>query len=128
MSVDLLIGADVQVFTSGSSNWSKPAWATLVHVILYGAGGGGGGGDTAGSTTAVTGGGGGGGGGRADYIFKASALGNTEPYSVGAAGSSGSAGTGSGGGNGTAGGNSTFGGNVLAQVITAYGGGRGSGG
>ena len=48
---------DVQAFTSGSGNWTKPAGATMVRVILVGAGGSGGGGDTAASGTVVSGGG-----------------------------------------------------------------------
>jgi len=38
---------DVQVFSTGSGNWTKPAGAgagDLVHVIIIGAGGSGGGG------------------------------------------------------------------------------------
>jgi len=34
---------DVQVYTTGTGNWTKPAWATLVRCICIGGGGGGGG-------------------------------------------------------------------------------------
>src|SRR5262245_55311279 len=109
--IDVVIGADVQIFTSGSGNWTKPSWATadsLVRVILFGAGGGGGGGDRVASGACCPGAGGGGGGGRREMVFKASDLGATEPYSVGAGGTSGAAGTGSNGSNGGVGGSSTF--------------------
>jgi hypothetical protein len=85
---------DVQTFTSGSGNWTKPAGATTVRVIQVGAGGSGGGGDTAASATTVSGGAGGGGGGRLEAVFDASQLGSTEAYSVGAGASGGSGGTG----------------------------------
>lgn len=80
------MAANVQIFTSGSGNWTKPAGATGVRVILFGAGGGGGGGDTAASGTALCGGAGGGGGGRHEMFFQASDLGATEAYAVGAGG------------------------------------------
>src|SRR5271157_4068211 len=94
---------DIQVYTSGTGNWTKPTWATLVRAICIGAGGGGGGGVLAASTTAASGGGGGGGGGRKEAIFQPASLGSTEAYAVGSGSSGGAAGTGA-----TAGGNSTF--------------------
>lgn len=59
---------DVQIFRSGSANWTKPSGCAVVQVICIGAGGGGGGGDTAISGTAVSGGGGGGGGDRKSVV------------------------------------------------------------
>jgi hypothetical protein len=36
------MAANVQVFTSGSGNWTKPIGATYVRLIMFGAGGSGG--------------------------------------------------------------------------------------
>lgn len=33
------MAVDVQTFSTGSGNWTKPAGATVVRVILVGAGG-----------------------------------------------------------------------------------------
>lgn len=95
---------NVQVFTTGSGNWSKPAGARFVTVECVGGGGGGGG-----CVTTIASEGakaaGGGGGGYARKTLAASALGATEPYAVGAAGAAGAAGLNNGGN----GGDSTFG-------------------
>lgn len=115
-------GVNVQAFTS-SDTWTRPASATWVLVIAYGAGGGGGGGGGAAAGNARGGGGGGGGGSKAINLFRASDLSATETITIGAGGSSGSGGSSGNGSNGGAGGNSTFG-----SRLTAYGGGRGGGG
>ena len=89
---------DIQVFTSGSGNWTKPSWATAVQVICIGGGGGGGGGNVVAAGTTFAGGGAGGGASRTECLYVAADLGSTEPYSVGAGGTAGTAGTGAGGG------------------------------
>ena len=102
----------VDIYTSGSGNWTKPSWATLIRVVCIGGGGGGGGGGSGASTTAISGGGGGGGASLNETWFLASDLGSTEPYAVGVGGSAGAAGS-----QGTTGGVSSFGGNVLSAVV-----------
>jgi hypothetical protein len=98
------VGApNVQVFTTGSGNWSKPAGARFVQVECVG-GGGAGGGTAAVSAAGGARGGGGGGGGYARKVFAASALGATEAYVVGAGGTPGAAGA----NNGGDGGDTTF--------------------
>lgn len=121
--------ADIQEFsTTGTSTWTKPAGAKLVHVLIFGGGGGGGSGRrraTASVATATFGGGGGGGGGRIEAWLPASSLGSTETVTVATGGTGGAAQTvdNANGNNGAAGGTSSFGSNVLAR-----GGSGGSGG
>ncbi len=121
--------ADIQEFsTVGTSTWTKPAGAKLVHVLIFGGGGGGGSGRrraTASVATAAFGGGGGGGGGRIEAWIPASSLGATETVTVAAGGTGGSAQTvdNANGNNGASGGTSYFGSNILAR-----GGSGGSGG
>jgi hypothetical protein len=88
---------DIQEFTSGTSNWSKPANAKLVHVRCWG-GGGAGGGASATAAGQASAGHGGQAGGYAESWFNASSLGSTESVTVGAGGTGG---TGA-GGNGNA--------------------------
>jgi len=100
-------GPDVQVFTSGSGNWTKPVTSYIPsYVVIECVGGGGSAGGcaatAAGARAVATGGGG---GGYARKTIAASSLGATEPYAVGAGGSAPAAG----GNNGNAGGDSTFG-------------------
>lgn len=124
----LALSANIQEFTStGTSTWTKPAGAKLVHVLLFGGGGGGGSGATRGATGtgAVFGGGGAGGGGRTELWIPASVLGATESVVVPSGGTGGAgvsnSGSGANGSNGTAGGNATFG-----SWAAARGGGAGS--
>jgi hypothetical protein len=108
---------DVQVYTSGTPTWTKPAGATRVKVTCVGGGAGGCGSlTTAAGKVHITPGGGG--GACTVKWFDASSLGATEAVSVGAGGAGGSAG----GGNGLAGGNSTF------DTLTGAGAGGISGG
>lgn len=90
--------ADIQQFTTvGTSTWTKPVGAKLVHVVLHGGGGGGGGGRRRGAaaitTTGAGGGGGGGAGGRTEYWLPATAFGSTASVTVGSGGSGGVAAT-----------------------------------
>lgn len=77
---------NVQVFTSGTTNWTKPALAGSVFIYLTGGGGGGGVGST------VTAGAGGGGGGISFQVVPASVLGSTVSVTAGAGGTSSSSG------------------------------------
>lgn len=81
--------ADIQQFsTVGSSTWTKPSGAKMVHVVIFGGGGGGGSGRRRGTTTPLAAGGGGGGaGGRTEIWLPASSLGSTLTVTVGAGGS-----------------------------------------
>ena len=112
----MLPSVDVQVFTGGSGNWTKPAGARYVKVRCVGGGGSGG---SAASTSAGEGAAasGGGAGGYAEKIYAASALSATEAYAVGAGGAAPAAGN----NNGNNGGNSTF------KGLTASAGERGLG-
>lgn len=87
--------ADIQEFTTtGTSTWTKPAGAKMVHVLLYGGGGGGGSGRrraTGSLATAAAGGAGGGAGGRLEYWLPASLFGSTVTVTVGAGGTGGAA-------------------------------------
>ena len=107
-------GNDVQTFTTGTGNWTKPSSGTYVLVQVWGAGGSGGkgsSGDEPGS--------GGGGGAYVEKLFLIGDLAGTEPYSIGAGGVAQT--TASTAGN--VGNNSTFG--AAATLVTAYGGGGG---
>lgn len=77
--------------TSGTSTWTKPAGAKLVHIVIHGAGGGGGAGRRRNTSEAVasSGGAGGGAGGRTETWINASTLNSTETVVVGAGGSGG---------------------------------------
>lgn len=94
---------------AGAGNWSKPTGALFVMGFLNGGGGGGGGGAKAAASR--TGGGGGSVGGMAFFLIRASSLGATTAYSVGAAGGGGAGATvnSTNGADGAAGGASTFG-------------------
>jgi hypothetical protein len=83
--------ANVQNFEAvGTTTWTKPAGAKMVHVIIFGGGGGGGSGRRRSvTTTAATGGAGGGPGGRTELWLDASLLAATETVAVGAGGSGG---------------------------------------
>lgn len=110
LDTDYLPLADVQTYTSGASNWTKPTGAKKVLVQMWG-GGGGGGGASSGNGCA----GGGGGGSYIEHMYDASQLNGTEAYSVGSGGTGGV-----GNADGGAGNNSTF------KGLIAYGGGGGS--
>jgi len=117
---------DVQTFTSGATNWTKPTSFTpkVVYVKLYGAGGGGGAGASLATATVAPGGAGGGGGAMAQQTYLASDLGGTISVTVGAGGAAGTPGAGGAlGGIGGIGGNTSFG-----TTLVAYGGGGGKGG
>lgn len=122
-----LTATDVQSqITSGAGVWTKPTSFTpkFVEVIMWGAGGGGGAG--ASLVTVSCGGAGGGGGAFNRRIFKASELGDTEDFIVGAGGTAGAPGAaGAAGGNGGIGGTTSFSAN---NYLRAFGGGGGIGG
>lgn len=83
---------DVQEYTSpGTSTWTKPSGARLVHVVMHGGGGGGAGGPqrTSGSTANIGGAGGGAAGGRVELWLLASSLAASETAVVGAGGAGG---------------------------------------
>ena len=104
-------GTDFQSFTTaGTTTWTKPANAKVVHVRMFGGGGGGGSGANYATTSARAGGGGGAAGSFVDFIIPASVLGATESVVVGAGGTGGAAqATATSNGNpGTSGGASTF--------------------
>lgn len=103
----------VQIFTSGSGTYTKPANVTSIIVECVGGGGGGGGAQGAAGFLSVGGSGAGGGYCRKYYSAAASSY----SYSVGTAGSGATAGNNA----GTAGGDTTF------DTLTAGGGGAGSG-
>lgn len=100
---------NVQTFTSGTSDWTKPSSGTVAFIQLWGAGGGGG-------REASDGGGGGGGGAYVEAWLPLSSLTGTVSVTIGTGGT----GRTTTDGDGTAGGNSTFG-----SYLTAYGGGGG---
>lgn len=82
---------DVQVFSSpGTTNWTRPAYGSLVRVICIGGGGGGGSGRRGGTTNSY-GGAGGGGGGYTDSTFARLALAATVSVTTGAGGGGGAA-------------------------------------
>jgi hypothetical protein len=106
--------------TSGTSTWTKPAGAKLVHIIAQGSGNGGGcGGRRAtGNTSAINSGSGGNGGSRVEIWLSASSLGATETITVGAGGA-GTAGRTTDGGNlGGSGGSST----TVGSFLTCFSG------
>ena len=114
--------ANIQEFTSvGTSNWTKPAGAKMVYVLLFGGGGGGGAGRRRGTanvaTTGCGSGSGGGPGGRTDLFIAASLLGATETVTVGGGGTGGAARTtdDTSGQSGFGGSNSSFGSWVVAR-------------
>lgn len=85
------IPINVQVFNSpGTTNWTRPAYGSLVRVICIGGGGGGGSGRRGGTTNSY-GGAGGGGGGYTDGTFARSALAATVSVTTGAGGGGGAA-------------------------------------
>jgi len=110
-----LTASDVQSqTTAGAGTWTKPTSFTpkFVEVVAWGAGGGGGAG--ASLVTVSCGGAGGGGGACSRMIFRASDLGDTVAFSVGAGGLAGAPGAaGAAGGDGGIGGNTTFGTTLL---------------
>ena len=117
--------ADIQEFTTvGTSTWTKPVGAKLVHVLVFGGGGGGGSGrNNAGGD--ASGGAGGGAGTRVEMTVAASILGATESITVGAGGTGGASQTVS-ATNGNAG--SSGGSSSIGTLMFAYGGNGGSGG
>jgi hypothetical protein len=107
--------SDVQVYTSGSGTWTRPAAGLFVDVIMYGGGGGGGSGRKA-VGVSVPGGSGGGAGGHSRFTFRRTDLGITESYSVGTGGAGGTSvsSANTNGNDGTSGGDSTFGTKLIA--------------
>lgn len=108
--------ADVQTFTSGTGNWTKPSSGNLVRVQVWGGGGSGG------KSQNTDAGGGGGGGSYAEVWFNIADLAGTEPYSIGAGGAAQTSANTA----GNPGSSSTFG--AGATLVTAYGGGGVGGG
>lgn len=120
---------NIQMFTSGTSNWLKPTHfnPVFVTVVLYGGGGGGGGGGSNTGAVVRNGGCGGGGGARIERTYLASDLNDIESVTIGASGTVGSAGaSGGNGGSGGQGGTTTF--SSGFNLLSAYGGGGGMGG
>ena len=129
----LMPAPDVQVFLSGgSTSWSKPSGAVLVHIRCVGGGGGGGSGarKVAGSAVNWSGGAGGGGGSRSEAWFDAADLGSSLTVTVGASGAGGAATTtdDTAGSNGSAGGTTEVldGSTILLRSATSGGGNSGS--
>jgi hypothetical protein len=118
------------ITATGTTNWTKPAGAQTVDVILGGAGGGGGSGRYGASGTVACGGAGGGGGAITFRTFLASDLpGSAITVTVGAGGTAGAAQTtqGSNGNNGGTGGLTTFGtSTVYAAAYPGLAGGAGT--
>ena len=115
----------VNVYTSGSGNWTVPTDPAFKYAIVECTGGGGGGGGIVNPTSGKAAGGtGGGGGSYCKKLFTASDLSgaSTFAYSVASGGSAGS----SSGGDGGAGGDSTFSGTGIT-TMTAGGGSGGKG-
>lgn len=110
---------NVQEFsTPGTSTWTKPAGARLIHVVAHGGGGGGGSGRrrASGETAATGGGGGGSGGRRVEAWVLAASVTDAVTVTIGAGGTGGAARTtdGTNGASGTAGGETSFGSFVFA--------------
>ena len=117
---------NIQTFSSGTANWTKPGGTPKdVWVRCFGGGGGGGSGwSRSPPGTAASGGAGGGGGGMVEDHFAAASLSSTVSITIGVGGTAGAATSGNGNGNsGGVGGSTTFG-----SLLTAYGGGGGQGG
>lgn len=107
------VTVDMQEFTAaGTSTWTKPVGAKIVHIIMHGAGGGGGSGRRRGTGDSLNSQGAGGGipGVRVELWVHAESLAATETVVVGAGGPGGAARTtdGTSGVDGTAGGASSF--------------------
>ena len=114
--------AQIDVYTTvGTSTWTKPASAKMVHVSVMSGGAGGGGGAKVASGTSCSGGGGGAGSGCVDLFLRASDLPSTVTVTVGNGGAAGAGASSIGAGvAGGPGGFSSFGSFVRAE--------RGSGG
>jgi hypothetical protein len=84
---------DIQEFTTpGTSTWTKPSGAKMLHVVLFGGGGGGGSGARRGDavlSAAVRGANGGGAGGRTEFWIPAQEVLGTVSVTVGAGGAGG---------------------------------------
>lgn len=88
------VTVDVQEFTAaGTSTWTKPVGAKIVHIIMHGAGGGGGSGRRRGTGDSFNSQGAGGGvaGSRVELWVGATSLSDTETVIVGAGGTAGAA-------------------------------------
>ena len=122
------VKCNIQEFTTpGTSTWTKPGNAKLVHILCFGGGGGGGGGRSA--TNNSSGGTGGSAGGRSESWIPASTMSATEPVVVGAGGAAGARWSGTGGGNPGANGGDSYVGNTSNVVwCMAWRGRGGSGG
>ncbi len=116
VKADITVNVQTMTATGSGDSWEKPTGGqTMCMVELWGGGGSGGKG------RAASAGAGGGGGQYVRKIFLISALGATEPVTVGAGGASQT----NADSNGTVGANTTFG--AAATLVTAYGGGPGMG-
>lgn len=116
----VVVAENITTYTSGTTNYTAPTWATTLEVLLVGPGGSGGSGAKGASGSSIRGGGGGGAAGCiATQTFLRSEL--TFPISsaVGASGAGGAAATVNGPGNaGAAGSDTTFGGYLWASAGT----------